>query len=521
MAGGENVTLGLRYPGAHRSDKPAVVMAGSDEVMTYAELDAFAWRAARAFRTLGLGPGAHVAFVIENRVECPAVQWGAHYAGLYFTFVGTRLTPAEAGYIVGDCGAAVVLLTATTAPGLVDALRAMDDPPVVLTIGEPVEGLARFEELMEQQQPEPFPDAVEGSEMLYSSGTTGRPKGVKPSLSGQPLGTDLILADIAQAIVGLDSQSVYLSPAPYYHAAPCNWVRAVTGVGATAVLMRRFDAEASLAAIDAHGITHSQWVPTMFLRMLRLPDEVKRRYSLSTHRAAIHAAAPCPPQVKQAMIEWWGPIIHEYYAGTEGIGLAHCTTEEWLAHPGTVGKAVYGSFRILDDDRRDVPPGEEGLVCFEGGREFRYHNDDAKTDEAYLAAGCATIGDIGRLDADGFLHLTDRRANMIISGGVNIYPQESENLLQTHPSVHDVAVVGVPNSEFGEEVRAVVHPADGVEANDELERTLIDFCRRHLASIKCPKQIDFREDLPREPTGKLLKRKLRDEYWAGRESRLT
>jgi fatty-acyl-CoA synthase len=515
------VTLALRYPGAHPSDKPAVVMDGSGERMTYGELDAFAWRAARAFRALGLDPGAHVAFVLENRVECTAVQWGAHYAGLYFTFVGTRLTPAEVAYIAGDCGAAVVLLTATTAAGLVEPLRALADPPAVLTIGEAVDGVERFEELMAQQESEPFEGAVEGSEMLYSSGTTGRPKGVKPSLSGLPLGTELILADVAQAIVGLGSESVYLSPAPYYHAAPCNWVRAVTGVGATAVLMQRFDAEASLAAIDAHRITHSQWVPTMFLRMLRLPDEVKRRYDLSSHRAAIHAAAPCPAQVKQAMIDWWGPIIHEYYAGTEGIGLAHCTTEEWLAHPGTVGKAVYGNFRLLDEDRHNVPPGEEGLVCFEGGREFRYHNDDAKTAEAYVAAGCATMGDVGRLDADGFLYLTDRKANMIISGGVNIYPQEGENLLQTHPLVHDVAVFGVPNSEFGEEVRAVVHPVDGVEADDELERTLIDFCRQHLSSIKCPKRIDFREDLPREPTGKLLKRKLRDEYWAGRESRLT
>jgi fatty-acyl-CoA synthase len=515
------VVPALRYPGAHRSGKPAVVMAGSGKSMTYAELDAFAWRAARAFRGLGLDPGGHVALILENRVECTALQWGAHYAGLYFTFIGTRLTPAEVAYIVGDCGATVVLVTAATAAGRIEALRALPDPPAVLTIGEPVESILRFEELMEHQEPEPFGGAVEGSEMLYSSGTTGRPKGVKPELSGLPLGTELILADLAQAIVGLDSDSVYLSPAPYYHAAPCNWVRAVTGVGATAVLLERFDAEASLAAIDAHGVTHSQWVPTMFLRMLRLPDEVKRRYSLSTHRAAIHAAAPCPVQVKQAMVDWWGPIVHEYYAGTEGIGMAHATTEEWLAHPGTVGKSVYGTIQIVDDDGHDLPVGEEGLVCFEGGRAFRYHNDDAKTAEAYVAAGCATMGDVGRLDPDGFLYLTDRKANMIISGGVNIYPQESENVLQTHPLVHDVAVIGVPNPEFGEEVRAVVHPVPGVEGDDELERTLIDFCRQQLSSIKCPKRIDFRDDLPREPTGKLLKRKLRDEYWTGRESRLT
>jgi acyl-CoA synthetase (AMP-forming)/AMP-acid ligase II len=312
----------------------------------------------------------------------------------------------------------------------------------------------------------------------------------------------------------MSADSVYLSPAPYYHAAPCNWVRGFTAAGATAVIMERFDAEAALRAIEQHGVTHSQWVPTMLLRMSRLDDAAKARHDLSSHQVALHAAAPCPPDLKRAMIDWWGPIVHEYYGGTEGIGMAHCTSEQWLTHPGTVGRAVFGEIRILDDNGDTVPVGKSGQVYFAGGRPFSYHNDPSKTAAAHAAGGVATMGDIGRLDDDGFLYLTDRKANMIISGGVNIYPQECENVLGTHPKVFDVAVFGVPDPEFGEAVRAVVHPADGAEAGDALEAELLAFCHARLAKLKCPRQIDFRTELPREPTGKLLKRKLRDEYWA-------
>jgi long-chain acyl-CoA synthetase len=414
----------------------------------------------------------------------------------------------------------VVLVTAVTAAGVVERLAAAEQPPRVLSIGEPVPGLERFEDLIAEQPAEPLADATEGADMLYSSGTTGQHKGVKPTLTGMPLGSNLLIADLGRAMIGLDADSVYLSPAPYYHAAPCKWSLAATGAGATVVLLTRFDAESAPRAIHEHGVTHSQWVPTMFVRMLRLPDAVKARYTLDTHRAGIHAAAPCPPAVKRAMINWWGPILHEYYAGTEAIGMTHCDTAQWLAHPGTVGHAVLGVVRILDDEGRELPVGAEGQVYFESDRSFEYHNDAEKTAAAYARPGVATIGDVGHLDDAGFLHLTDRRVNLIISGGVNVYPQEAENLLVTHPAVYDVAVIGVPNEDWGEEVRAVVQPAPDASAGAELERELLAYCRAHLSAIKCPRRVDFRASLPREPTGKLLKRKLRDEYWAGRESRL-
>ncbi|HET9102836.1 MAG TPA: acyl-CoA synthetase [Solirubrobacteraceae bacterium] len=514
----------LRYPGAvaaQHPDRPAVILAETGAQMTFAELDAWAWRAARALRALGLQAGDHVAMVIENRLACVALQWGAHYAGLYYTFISTRLTAGEVAYIVGDCGARVVLVTgATAAPAMLDALAGAQEPPIVLSAGGAVEGLEPFEAVLSAQPAEPIPGASEGTDMLYSSGTTGRPKGVKPPLTGLPVGSTLVIADLGKAMTGLDGGDVYLSPAPFYHAAPCKWSLAAVGAGATVVLMTRFDPAGALEAIDRYGVTHSQWVPTHFLRLLRLPEEVRDRHRLSTHRAAIHAAAPCPPEVKRAMIDWWGPILHEYYAGTEAIGMTHCDTEGWLAHPGSVGRPVLGTVRILGDDGRELPVGEEGAIYFESDRSFEYHNDPAKTADAYARPGVATMGDVGRLDADGFLYLTDRRTNMIITGGVNVYPQEAENRLSLHPAVDDVAVIGVPDPEWGETVRAVVQPAPGAQPGEALAAELVAFCRQELASIKCPRQVDFRDELPREPTGKLLKRKLRDEYWAGRNSRL-
>ena len=315
--------------------------------------------------------------------------------------------------------------------------------------------------------------------MLYSSGTTGRPKGVKPPLSGMPLGSNLVIADLGAAMTGFGADTVYLSPAPFYHAAPCKWVagggrRGSDGGADGAVRSPR----ARCAAIDEHGVTHSQWVPTMFLRLLRLDDEVKARYALATHRAAIHAAAPCPPEIKRAMIDWWGPIMHEYYAGHRGDG--HDALR--LPRRGSLIRARSGgrssaTVRILDDDGAELPVGQEGQVYFESERPFEYHNDPAKTAAAYARPGVATLGDVGRLDDDGFLYLTDRRINMIITGGVNVYPQEVENLLVTHPAVFDVAVIGVPSEEWGEEVRAVVQLADGVAADAALEQELLAFCR--------------------------------------------
>jgi len=535
---------GLRYPGAYVAttpDKPAVIMAGSGESVTFAELDAAANRLARTFRSLGLDVGDHVAVCMENRVEFAQVQWGAHYAGLTYTFASTRLTPDEIAYIVEDSGARVVVLSdaiatrelppaggesgdGATGPTMLERLQAQLDGRGVrfVTVGETAEGTDNLFDLAAAESPEPIPDAVEGIDMLYSSGTTGRPKGVKLAVSGKPLGTTATIALLGEMLLGMSADMVYLSPAPMYHAAPLRWVREAVALGATVVIMEHFDAEATLAAFDRHRVTHAQFVPTMFIRMLRLPDEVKAGYDLSSLHAVFHAAAPCPPAIKRAMFDWWGPIVYEYYAGTEGTGFCWCTPQDWLDHPGTVGRSLLGELHVVDEQGHEVPVGEEGLIYFGGGGTFEYHNDPGKTAAAHTEQGWSTIGDIGRLDADGFLHLTDRQSNMIITGGVNVYPQEAENLLASHPSVADVAVLGVPNADFGEEVKAVVIAAEGASPGPgpELAAELIAHCRRHLADVKCPRSVDFRDELPRHPNGKLLKRLLRDEYWAGQGTRI-
>lgn len=507
----------LRFPGAYlpgAANKAAVVVAETGAAMTYGQLDACANRLARLYRSLGLLPGDHVAYCVENRLECTAIQWGAHYAGLYYTFVSTRLTAAEAAYIVGDCSARVVVVTARTAPAIVEAILALPDPPRIFSLDASVQTLTALETAMASHSTEPLANAVEGSEMLYSSGTTGRPKGVKPRLTGKPLGSTLLIADLQERGFGINPHTVYLAPAPYYHAAPSKWCQGVTALGGTAVLMSKFDAEGALQAIERYQVTHSQWVPTMFHRMLNLPPSVRGKYDLSTHRVAVHAAAPCPVPIKQAMIDWWGPILVEYYSCTESIGFTIVNSPEWLARPGTVGRSIMGVLHIVGEDGQELPAGEEGLVCFAGGPPFSYHNDPVKTEQARTAQGWATVGDIGRVDAEGYLYLTDRKSNMIISGGVNVYPQETENVLITHPKVFDVAVIGTPHADLGEEVRAVVQLQPGVSPSAALAEELVSFCRQQLSPIKCPRVVDFRDGLPREPNGKLLKRLLRDEYRA-------
>jgi len=308
---------------------------------------------------------------------------------------------------------------------------------------------------------------------------------------------------------------VYLSPAPLYHSAPLRFNMAVQRLGGTSIIMEHFDPEEFLALVERYQVTCTQVVPTMFIRMLKLPEEVRTNYDVTSLTSVVHAAAPCPVDVKRQMIEWWGPIIHEYYAGTEGNGFVYTGSAEWLTHPGTVGRAVLGTIHIVGDDGEDLPTGEPGTIYFEGGAEFEYHNDADKTASSRNERGWSTLGDVGYLDAERYLYLTDRKAFMIISGGVNIYPQEAENVLIGHPKVVDVAVFGVPNKDFGEEVKAVVQPTGMDEAGPELERELIGYCRERLADVKCPRTIDFRAELPRHPTGKLYKRLLKDEYWVG------
>ena len=514
----------LQYPGtwaAKTPDKPAVVIAETGETVTYGELDDAANRLARLFREAGLQPGDHIAFCMENRAEFLPITWGAHYAGLYYTAISSRLTTEELGYIIENSGSQAFI----TSPYMQSALSGLE--PVLeklkirLAVGGEVAGFDSYEDAIAAQSPEPLENRVAGEPMLYSSGTTGRPKGVKPKLNGDPLGAGAGLTAMVRFLFGGSEDSVYLSPAPLYHAAPLRYCMQFQSIGATIVVLQKFDAEGSLAAIEKFGVTHSQWVPTMFVRMLKLDEEVRNRYDLSSLTFAIHAAAPCPIAVKEQMMEWWGPIVHEYYAGTEGNGFCYANPEDWMAHKGTVGKALMGELHIVDDDGNEVPTGEEGGVYFaNGAQSFEYHDDPEKTAAGRLANGWSTLGDIGRVDEDGFLYLTDRKANMIISGGVNIYPQEAENVLTVHPKVQDVAVFGVPNVDFGEEVKAVVQPVDAAHAGAELEKELIAYCREHLADVKCPRSIDFRDELPRHPTGKLYKRLLKDEYWKGHETRV-
>ncbi len=506
----------LRHPGFHAKQSPdriAVVMAETGASLTYRELNAFANRLARFYKVFGLEYGDHVAYQVENRVECPALQWGAHYAGLYYTFLSTRLTPAESAYIVEDCDARVLVLSAKCAtPELLEAIAGLGCPPTVFIIDAPYSGQEALLSALQRHDHSDLETALEGSEMLYSSGTTGRPKGVKPNLSGKPLGSTEVIAEQLEKAFAVNEHCVYLSPAPYYHAAPLKWVRGVHVLGGTAVLMEKFDPQAALATIAKYQVTHSQWVPTMFHRLLNLPPEIRAQYNRDSQKVVVHAAAPCPIPTKQAMIDWWGPILYEYYGSTEQIGMTMANTNDWLNHPGTVGRAIYGRLHILDEAGKALPTGQDGLVYFSDSLPFSYHKDPAKTAEAYNDRGWACVGDIGHLDDEGYLYLTDRQSNMIISGGVNVYPQETENVLLNHPLVLDAAVIGIPDHDLGESVHAVVQLHDHNQANDELAAVLNQFCRGHLSSIKCPRSIEFRQDLPREPTGKLLKRLLRDEY---------
>jgi long-chain acyl-CoA synthetase len=511
----------MSFPGAFAQtdpDKLAVIMAGAGETFTYAELDERATRLANLLRSAGLEAGDHVAFCLENQIRFLEVAWGCHYAGLYYTATSTRLTAGELSYIVDDCGAKAFI--ASHAQAEVAAATVADTPGVAtrLMLDGTIAGFTSYEDAVASAPTERDSDAQEGIDMLYSSGTTGRPKGVQLPLPGAPLGTKPALSLLCEGLLGYGPDMTYLNPAPLYHAAPLRFTMCVQRVGGTTVVMEHFDPAEALALVEEHRITHSQWVPTMFIRMLKLPEEDRTRHDVSSMQMMVHAAAPCPVEVKRRIIAWFGPVVHEYYAGTEGNGFVYCNSEQWLAHPGTVGQNILGPLHITDDDGNELPVGEPGTVWFESANAFEYHNDPEKTAASRHPKGWSTLGDVGRLDEDGFLYLTDRKAYMIITGGVNVYPQEAENVLALHPKVADVAVFGVPNEDFGEEVKAVVQPLDMADAGPELERELITYCRDQLADVKCPRSVDFRPELPRHPTGKLYKRLLKDEYWeaAGR-----
>ncbi|WP_169566045.1 AMP-binding protein [Sneathiella limimaris] len=510
----------IREFAVSQPEKPAVIMAETGEIITYKELDERSNQVAQFFRAAGLQVGDHIAFLMENNNRYHELLWGAQRAGLYYTAISSRLSAEEASYIINDCGAEFFITSYAKKDLAKEVLGTISNVRKCLMMNGVIDGYQSYEDAISEYPTTALADECEGADMLYSSGTTGRPKGVKPVDVGEPIGSDDPLYNIQKGLYGFSSDVIYLSPAPLYHAAPLRYNMRVHRFGGTCVVMERFDPETYLQLVEKYKITHTQLVPTMFIRMLKLPDEVRLKYDVSSLKTAIHAAAPCPEKIKRQMFDWWGPIIHEYYGGTEGNGYVTTGPEEWLAHPGTVGKAVMGILHIVGEDGEELPPGETGVIYFSDGKDFVYHNDPGKTSESYNTKGWSTLGDVGYMDEEGYLYLTDRKSFMIISGGVNIYPQEVEDHLINHEAVYDVAVFGIPNEDFGEEVKAVVQPLNMSLATEDLREELMAYCRDHLSHIKCPRTIDFMEELPRHPTGKLYKRLLRDPYWKDHGNKL-
>ena len=498
-------------------ERPAVITA-SGQVVTFAQLEERSSRLAQALFAHGLRPGDHVAVVLPNDDLTHEVAFALQRSGLYYTMVNTHLGADEAAYIVVDCGAHTLITSSALTPLAEELVARTPDIELRLMIGDTVSAAhTSYDEFVAGSPGEPLATEVEGSPMLYSSGTTGHPKGIRRPLTDLPFGSDVTLSGMLGGIMGFVPGDVYLSPAPLYHSAPLVWSMTAQRLGGTVVVMDHFDPERCLQLIQEHRVTHAQFVPTMFVRMLKLPEDVRDRYDLSSLRSVVHAAAPCAPEVKRRMIDWWGPVIHEYYSGTEGLGMTWITSEEALTHPGSVGKAIWGEVHVCADDGEDQPIGEDGVVYFAGrtgAATFQYNHDPEKTRQTFNDKGWSTLWDVGHLDGEGYLYLTDRKLFMIVSGGVNIYPQEIEDVLVLHPAVADVAVFGVPDPEMGEEVKAVVQLAPGVVPGPELEREIIAYCRANLSHYKCPRSVDFTDLLPRGENGKLYKKALREAYWA-------
>jgi acyl-CoA synthetase (AMP-forming)/AMP-acid ligase II len=511
--------------------KPAVIMAGVGEhpwpaglTVTYGEIDERSNRLARYFRSVGLGIGGHVAIFAENHPRYLEACWAAERSGLYFTAINSHLTADEVAYIVDDCDARVLV---TSAAKLAVARAALEHCPKIEQVLVFDEGLdpaalggrvVSYGATTAAFPATPIDDETCGASMLYSSGTTGRPKGIVRPLSGASLADKTATEATLEHFYAYDASSIYLSPAPLYHAAPLGFNMTVLRLGGTTVVMEQFEPRQFLRLIAEYGVTHTQVVPTMFVRLLKLDPDTRAAADLSSLVSCVHAAAPCPVWAKEQMIEWWDPLgvaITEYYGGTELNGLTFIYPDEWMRKKGSVGKSILGRIRILGENGAELPPGQIGAVYFADGGKFEYHNDSDKTASTFAPdGGGTTIGDIGFVDEDGYLFLTDRKAFMIISGGVNIYPQEIEDVLSAHPSVVDVAVFGVPDDDLGEAVKAVVQLASDVAASPAIETELIEYCHSHLAHFKCPRSVDFEAELPRLDTGKLYKRLLRDRYWS-------
>lgn len=499
-----------------RPDQAAIIMAGSGEVITYAALEQRSNQTAHLFRQHGLQRGDHVGFMLDNDPHFFELVWGAARAGLYYTPVSYYLQAEELQYIFANCHAQVLVVGAKYANLVAQILPQLPEVKAAYVVGADVPGFERWESARAAKPDSVIADQSEGREMLYSSGTTGRPKGIKFPLSDGGLGE---AEDIKRGVglaqfMGVSHDTVALSTSPLYHSAPLGFVTGCHRLGATVVVMEKFDEELALALIEKHHVAYSQFVPTMFVRLLKLPSSVRQRYDVSSLKFVIHGAAPCPVSVKEQIIAWWGPVLFEFYSGSERNGIFMIGSQEWLQHKGSVGRCVDATVHIVDDETgEELPAGQIGTIYCSGGTAFDYHGDPDKKQSITIRDGWTTIGDVGYLDEDGYLYLTDRKSYMIISGGVNIYPQETEDCLIAHPQVADVAVFGVPHEEMGEQVKAVVQPVDFARAGPELERELIEYCRAKISPIKCPRSIDFERELPREETGKLKKRLIKDRYW--------
>ena len=493
--------------------KPAIIMGDSGEMVTYRQLDERSNQGAQLFRSLGLKTGDHIGMMLENNRQFLEILWAAQRSGLIFTPISTHLKKSETAYILQNCGAKLFIGSLALADVAEQLLTESTGVENYFMVGGIKPGFESWEEAVDAQPDTPIVDQSNGVPMLYSSGTTGQPKGIFVSGYDTDVNAPTALVSTIGAVFGFSDESVYLSPAPLYHAAPLHYNMMVLYNGGTTVVMEKFEPELALKLIEEHHVTHSQWVPIMFNRMLKLPEEIRAAYDINSMQVAIHAAAPCPVEIKEKMIAWWGEILMEYYAASEGVGFTLIDSANWLTHKGSVGTALLGELHIVDDDGNELPIGETGTVYFGGEQShFHYHGEPEKTAEAYNDKGWATTGDVGYVDADGYLYLTDRKNFTIISGGVNIYPQEVENILASHDKVADVAVFGVPNEEFGEEVKAVIEPMNWADATDETAIEIMEWLRERISSLKMPRSLDFHPKLPRMDNGKLYKRHLVDEY---------
>ena len=499
-------------------EKSALIMVDQGESITYGELVRRSDQAGHLFAALGVKQGDTIAILIENHVRYPELIWGAKNSGIRYVAVSTHLNGADAAYVIGDCGATLLVTSKACASLAAEAIYGLSRVPKLLMIDGTVEPFMPYESILEQQPDTPIEGGRRGPSMLYSSGTTGRPKGVRTEFPEAPPETPPQRLAMLIEQYGFDADTVFINPGPYYHAAPGRMMVSIHRTGGTVIGFRSFAPETALEAITRYGGTHGFFVPTMFGRMLALPDDVRAAAQVGTMLHAIHGAAPCPVHVKRAMIDWWGPVISELYGGTEAFGHSFITSKEWLAHPGSVGKAAKGcTLRITGADGNELPVGVQGRIMMKNGMNVAYHGDAAKTAELYDDTGFASLGDIGYVDTEGYLYLTDRESHMIIVGGVNVYPQEAENILLEHPAISDVAVIGVPDADMGESIRGVVQLKAGYAATEALTVEIVAFCRARLSLHKCPRSIDFVSELPRNDAGKLVKRILREQYWKDEE----